>query len=1034
MTSFLLYLFFFLSGACGLIYELIWLRKLTLIFGNTIYATSSVLIAFMGGLALGSFVLGKIADRSKSPLRLYGLLELGIGVSALALLYLLMPLSNAVYVFVFNRYTENNVLLTLLRLGLSVAMLILPTALMGGTLPVVSKYLIRQSQTLGQKVGLLYSLNTFGGVVGAFCTGFYLMRAYGEQVTVYLAIVTNLLIGVLAVYLVSRERIAFDEIPISNGKSLRAEASAQAVAGRRYPDRTIRVVLGVFGIAGFTSLAYEVVWTRALIFFVSSTTYSFTIILVTFLIGIALGSLLIAKVIDRLRNLMAWLAAAEIGIAIFALLTVPLLRNMHVVQLFLLKFLQVSNWSVVSIFLFVTAFMILILPTLLMGAAFPLANRICVSDMPKLGRGVGSVYMANTVGAIIGSFASAFLLLPALGVSGSLLLLAIVNLLLGAGIIALESDFALRKRVYPAWTAGALLIFSLVTIFFYSGKPFFTGIASFKNTDVLLTKDTSSATISVLERKDEVNIWGRNVRLLNINGHNTAHTTFSDIIIHKMLAHLPMLLHPAAKDALVIGFGFGNTCQSFLQYPIDHLDCVELLDVEKETAAFFPEESRGVFADPRFRFFVNDGRNYVLAKETMYDVISINAVDPKFSPTLYTTEFYRLCRERLSENGLIVAWLPLYGMTLTEVKSLVKSFVDVFPHSSLWYNNPEHLLLLGSMQPQSISLTDLFDKFRSQAIRANLAAIHLDNPFAFLSTFMLGEKALQAFSSDAEAHTDDHPIVEFSRVTTAGMSPEIYNALLEKRESVLDLLTPDGKYSFKNARSELQDTENAMTSMLKGLFLYRITAGNASADTASISTATKWMRESIDLAPENKFNLIYFIDWVQQRDLSSIKALLQTAVKEAPRFDKAYVLLGLESAGRGEFRQAITYYDSALAINDRYVAGYFNRGHAFAQSQDWVSASKDFETVVAIEPGHAFAHSSLAQVYYMQGRYEKAVQHALASARLLPRQANSYFNLGMMYEKTGQIAQAISAFEKGLKIVPQDQRAQEKLRQLRKGK
>ena len=179
-----------------------------------------------------------------------------------------------------------------------------------------------------------------------------------------------------------------------------------------------------------------------------------------------------------------------------------------------------------------------------------------------------------------------------------------------------------------------------------------------------------------------MNLWGRNVRYLNINGHNTAHTTFADIVIHKMLAHLPMLLHPNPQKVLVIGFGFGNTNHSFLQYDIKRVDCVELLKEERETAKFFEPENHDILNHPKFAYITDDGRNYILATDRLYDIISINAIDPKFSPMLYTNDFYELCKKRLTTNGLVVAWLPIYGMTPMEVKALIKSFVDVFPHSS----------------------------------------------------------------------------------------------------------------------------------------------------------------------------------------------------------------------------------------------------------------------------------------------------------------------------------------------------------------
>ena len=1034
MIQFLIYLLFFLSGACGLIYEIIWLRKLSIIFGNTTYATSTILAIFMGGLALGSLIFGRYADKAKSALKLYGILELGIGVSAIGVLLFLLPVSDNIYIWAFN---QSPIVLTVIRFLLSIVLLIIPTTLMGGTLPVISKYFIKQTGEFGKKIGGLYALNTFGGIAGSFFTGYFFIRLFGESSTVWIAIILNFLIGLIAVRIGGRQNGHLASNPKKVKTKKRNQAGAlehkkNKVKIRSYSAKTAFIILWLFGFAGFTSLAYEVVWARALVFYVSSTTYSFTIILVTFLFGITIGSLLMSKVVDRIKNLVLVFGFFEMGIALTAILSIPLIKNMDKIQHWIFSFLHSSNWTHLTLLLFLTAFVVLVLPTLFMGAVFPVVS-ICVENLPKLGRGVGSVYMSNTLGAIFGSLLSGFLILPLLGIQTSILLISTINLIVGIFIIFFENNFQrIRIKLFSA-TASAIVLFLIFNILFFTTQTLYSGVVSFKETKILYSKDALTATLSALEKKEEINIWGRNVRFLNINGHNTAHTTYADIIIHKMLAHLPMLLHPNPESALVIGFGFGNTCQSFLDYDIKKVDCVELVKEEQETAKFFIDENKGVFEDSRFQYKINDGRNYVLATKESYDIISINAVDPKFSPFLYTNEFYELCKNRLQKNGSITAWLPISGMTLEEIKSLMKSFVTVFPNSSLWYNNPEHLLLFGTKNNALFNYGKINKKLSNANVKRSLESIRMDNPYTLLSTFFMGNEALTDFCSDSECHSDDLPIVEFSQVPTPDIFPEVYYSLMEKKESVFPFLshvtdtTEDSVFVYE----ELVTYEKAMFSMLKGLYQYRLLGKTNFQDTTLTKQAFKLMWEGIDLAPGNKFNLLFFVDWVHHMDLSASVGYFHRAVEEEPDFAKAWVLLGLERAQNGDIDNALKYYQNAQRINANYISANYNAGIAYAQKEDWDNSLFSFTKVLEIQADNAFAHSNISQVYYMKQNYEKAIEHIEASIKIIPKEAHSYFNLGMMYEKNKQIEEAIEAFENGLELTPNDLRAREKLTQLK---
>ncbi|MFZ5517534.1 MAG: fused MFS/spermidine synthase [Candidatus Zhuqueibacterota bacterium] len=1037
MHPYIIYLLFFFSGATGLIYQLVWARKLALLFGNTTYATSAILTAFMGGLALGSFLIGRYADRIKRPLRLYGKLELGIGAAALAILFLLIPISDAVYVWLFHHIGSSPLVINIFRFILAVFILIIPTTLMGGTLPVISKYFIQKSEEFGRGVGRLYSFNTFGAVIGAFITGYFLIGAFGVRTTLWLAIVLNLIIGAVALWLDGRKPQHVPEKPkkSDSAKSQPAQPTGDKLKISAYSAPQARLMLWLFGLAGFASLAYEVVWTRALIFFISSTTYSFTIILTTFLVGIALGSAIMARPTDHLKRLFFWFGAFELIIAIAAIASVPLLGHLNAIQSYLVQQVQSQNWTQISLLLFLSTFLILIIPTLFMGAVFPIVNRIYVDNLKTVGQGVGKVYTANTIGAILGSFISGFILLPVFGMNGSILALGLINLAIGLVSLFSESAGRQRKRATFLYAGIPVLAFAAILIIGFSTKPLFISGAGFKDTRLLHYKDTAAATVSVLEKKDQVNIWGKNVRYLNVNGHNTAHTTYSDMIIHKLLAHLPVLLTPDPREVLVVGFGFGNTCKSFLEYDfIKKVDCVELVEHEKKTAAFFEDENKGVLQDDRFRFIVSDGRNYILAADATYDIISINSVDPKFSPTLYTEEFYRLVRKRLNANGQLVAWLPIYGMNLDEVRALVKSFIDVFPEAELWYNNPEHLLLVGKKGNYPIDVESLKHRMMKPRIWKSLEEIHLNDPYTFLANFFCGRQMLSKFAGDVQSHSDNHPVVEFSRITSKEMIPEVYRELLNCRETVLLYsMNFDALGETETVRKQILNYEREMKNLMAAFFNYRLFAARPEAQETLVEIIAT-MQKILNEEPANDFALMQYVDLLSHGDMVANQRYFDAAIAIAPNFAKAYVLSGLAHAAKQEWDLALASYQRALAINPAYFTAKNNAGLILIQQQKWAEAEQIYRTLLQENPDDSFAHSTIAQVYYMLENYDAAILHMKIAIETQPEQANLYFNLGRMYHKQGHIPEAIQAMEEGLKISPYDQRAIQFLEELKRMK
>ncbi|MFH1680629.1 MAG: fused MFS/spermidine synthase [Candidatus Eisenbacteria bacterium] len=772
-------LLFVLSGAAGLIYQVVWSRSLTLLFGSTTLAVSTVITAFMAGLAAGSFLFGRVADRARKALPLYAALEIGIAATALlfpVFLELLKPVQLALH-----RTLEGSYLLFPAgRFLLCFAGLFVPTALMGGTLPVLTRFFVKERETFGGDVGILYSLNTFGAMAGCGAAGFFLIPALGIQGVVLLAAGLNVAAAAGALIVSRREKA--HPAP-RREESAPGRATAEAVLGPR-------TVLWLFGAAGFASLAYEVLWTRALLFFLGwFAVYAFTIILTTFLFGIALGSALFPLLFRGGRRLVSAFAAIEIAIGVFAMFSVAVFGGLfEVIRTLEQGFINDNWWR----FIFARAggsFAVMLLPTLLMGLAFPVAAALYSRAGRGYGQTVGNVYAANTVGAILGSLLAGFLLLPLLGVSRSIAAVSIVNLAVG-GLVVLLLARRGDRRLAGALALAAVLVVGGGNLLLSRGRPMILESRHFKNPnremELLYANEGATASLAVLRDEKAGHLE------LNINGESTAYTTYTDMQVHLMLSHLPLLLAEQPERVLVIGFGMGVTCYGAVLYPsVERVDCVELVPKEVETASYFENVNRGVLADPRFRLIIDDGRTFIFSTDETYDLISFNAIHPSHSPALYTSDFYEACRARMTGKGVICAWVPTNSFTERQFRILLKTFLSVFPHSSLWYVNPNHLVLIGTLEPLRLDWSEFLRKTGIPAVREDLARYTMEDPYRLLAFYLMDEHAIDRYTRGVPVNTDDKPYLEYSRELYT--RPEIIDAMLFNRTSVLPYLEiPEG--------------------------------------------------------------------------------------------------------------------------------------------------------------------------------------------------------------------------------------------------
>ncbi|HSG07260.1 MAG TPA: fused MFS/spermidine synthase [Longimicrobiales bacterium] len=798
---------FFLSGACGLVYEVVWMRMLTLVFGATAFATSAILASFFAGLALGSLYFGRVADRSRNPLALYAYLEVGV-----ALFAFLMPLLFAglteVYVAVARKLELGFYPLSLVRLFLSFLILLLPTTLMGGTLPVIVKFLVRRKDRLGISVASLYSVNTFGAVVGTVGAGFFLILLVGVRESAYLAGVVNLIVAGVALALsrsvkledtehtgaspAEAAQVTMGGDPVDKGEASLPEPDLHP--WESLSPALARLALWAVGLSGMCALALEVLWTRSLVYFLDNSTHAFTTMLTAFLLGIALGSAAVARVVDRRIRLLAAFGLVEVLIGFFALLAIPILASstpvLEGMEGVAADSMLLWKWTGLR---FLTSLSVMLVPTVLMGMTVPLVAKIYTLNLARLGTSLGRVYSINTLGGVVGSVLAGFVLVPTLGVHDGIVLVALFSGVIGVTLLLAEPALGGRSGVKGALVAGVVIILGGASWLTRDGMVLTSYKERVDGAEVIFYREGIGSTVKVFRDNN-------GDKLISIDGFPVAGTTLGMFDAQQSLGNLPLLLTnvPQARVHLV-GFGAGGASWEVLQYDVAKVDCVELVPGVIEAAQYLTDVNHDVLNEPRYNLVMGDGRNYALVTDETYDVISIDATSPKMAGngSLYTREFYELVRARLTENGMAVQWLPFHLLSEAEVKMTAKTFMEVFPHTTVWLSPLRHHgLLVGTLQQLQIDFQAMGEKLLRPGVRRELEPMGVSDAFDVLAWFVMGEEALERYVEGARVNTDNHPYLEFSPawsyfVTLRYATRNLY-AFGQARESPHSLLVNTG--------------------------------------------------------------------------------------------------------------------------------------------------------------------------------------------------------------------------------------------------
>ncbi len=754
----LLFTAILVSGASALIYQLIWVRLLGLVFGVSSFAVATVVAVFLLGLGLGSYFFGRWSERARDPLRIYMYVELGIAATSL-LAYLVieaLPVYRYLYEYAYNNLGFYG--LSLARLLLSTLVLLPPVFLIGGTMPLLAKFFVRDSARLGSSFSKIYYLNTLGACAGALLTGFVLVRVFGVIGTFMIAVGGNLVVALI---------IAL---------SKRDTGGAGPATSERAPYSYMLVFLFL---TGFISLGYEMLWVRILSTYGLSTSQAFALILAGFLLGFSVGAWVVARKVDERRDLESWFSAVSIVTAFSGAVVLLLFRQFEALTNLLADATPMSPLTLGLVLAFTVSF----IPAVFMGILFPLGVRTYAHDIDRIGAKAGNTFFSNTLGCVLGSVLTGFVLIPFVGMWNTTLVLINLSLLIAVAFLVRISNPARRQWISLVVVAvvANLLVFADSKTFHaeLKGPDLRTAAEGF---DIIYYEEGLSGTVTAVERGD--------YRGLFVDGQNVSGTDPVLLADSRMLAHVPLLLAEEPSVALTVGYGTGTTSGSMLLHDVE-VHAVEIEQKIIDAAPLFEAVNYTSYADPGLKIVLDDARNYIATTDEEFSVIVTDVTNLKYqrNPYLYTREYFEIMRDALSADGVAAAWLPIGGLSFEDLRILIATFDNVFPHTTAWYFTqfPTHfIILVGTQETTQVNLDELNEKM--SGIKDDLRSLNVDNVYELGSMLLLGESDIDALVDSAPIHTDDRPILEYSDMdlyNQVDVAPNLGRLMEYQREDLL---------------------------------------------------------------------------------------------------------------------------------------------------------------------------------------------------------------------------------------------------------
>lgn len=753
---------FFGSGATALIYEVIWSKYLSQMFGSTIQAQTVVLAVFMGGLALGNNIFGRKADGYRTPVRVYGILEIAIGFYAF-FFNGIYAFADHIFVTVGTTLFEQPALLLCLKILLSIALLLGPTILMGGTLPLLAAWLQKNFNEAGRGSALFYGINSLGAVAGAGLAGFYLVQNWGMVAALQMTAFANMLIGGAA-FVLGRHQTLYEHL----------SAQPTPLAPTPLPAATNKS-LGWAGLivamTGAVSMGLEVLASRSLSLIFGSSLQSFAIVLMAFILGIGLGSAAIAATSlrpgrsEKLLVIVMLAASVWVGLLVFNIEGwVEFYRTARtgIARSSVGYFYNQSLSAVMAIF-------ILGVPAAFIGSALPLLMRVVSQDSDTLGAQIGRLLTWNTLGAVVGVLLTGFIIMPYAGLRNAFVILAL-------GLCAMAAVMTFRQGWRVALVFPGVVAVGLLTVLAFGGegwkhvissgvfrsrerevdKDFMAGRK--KAIDILFYEDAPDATVSVERRI----LPGFTNLALRINGKPDA-SSYGDLCPQLLVGHIPMFARPQSKDVFLLGMGTGISASAVLAHPLDQLILAENCKPVLRAAELFKPWNRDVLKHPKLKIAYEDARTVLKLSPQKFDVIIAEPSNPWTVGvgSVFSLEFYKLAASKLKEGGIMAQWFHVYEIHDDIVGLVLRTFATVFPHFEIWDCNDSDIVMVGSLQPWESSPEAYKEAIMRELPFSDLQRVGINSPTALFARQLASQRTAFAIPGDGPLQQDWMPVLEY---------------------------------------------------------------------------------------------------------------------------------------------------------------------------------------------------------------------------------------------------------------------------------
>ncbi|MDJ0764396.1 MAG: tetratricopeptide repeat protein [Myxococcota bacterium] len=1038
------------SGAAALAYEITWSRMLVIPLGNSSDATTLVLAAFMLGIAAGARLLGGVADRVRSPLKLYAYLEIGLGLYALAMPFVIKAIGSAAFL---SGSLAEYPWIAVARFATCAAVVVIPSLAMGATLPMLVRAVSGGPGTVRHQIGLVYGANTIGAAMGAAATGFVMIPAIGIPLTSYIGVVLSLFAGAIAL-LASRLSLSLSA----------AAGPAEDPPEKAAIDPQIRAgALIAAAASGFVMLGAEVLWARVLTFIFGHDTYAFAVLLAVVLLGLGLGGFLHKKLAGRDPVAVTGVLTGLMGLALLDLFWVAAAITVHIGRdPFALGSLgQFANAIELEFFREILFTPILVLmPSILAGAAFPAAVALYAGTSARTGHRVGTAALVNGIGCGAGALITSFLLVDTVGIQQAFVVLALVAVVASLAVLLLGRRFAPRRTAIIFGAPAALTLAVALIMPAHLPREMLRQAVGSRHQDIVHYEEGHVGTVSVTVNR----INGE--KQLFMNAVNEVTTRLVHNQSFKFLGHLGPLLHPKPRHGLMICLGAGLSAGAALVHPFKRLDVVELSAAMPAAARFFDTENNRVLDDPRLHLHIDDGRHFLAGSSTRYDTVMVDSTHPKAvdSWILYTQEFYALIRNHLTHDGIVVQWVPLHGLSEQELKIIVRTFFSVFPETTLWvnvgfetYGQAAYLKMVGTRDPLVIDYEELAARLQEPRIKTDLAAYGMAAPEELLDAFLAGPGAVGKWTQGLPIQTDNHPIVPYTTAYASGrrMSAPL---LLGVRSSIFPILTRMGQ-SEADIRSRLAIAIDAQGFLLAGmldraadtwpngkkihLFKERAQQGRAYylalakryADAPDklfeigsylgnlgyAEEAKTLYQRALDRAPgDPRIQLNLALAMIDLADTPAARSILATLNQTHSKNALVAYNLGVAFNLDDKPGLARPHLKRAVALDPSLISARLNLAQTFIATGDLKPAEAELRALIAQNRWVAEAWDMLGLVAAARRDWPEAKKLHLHALSLEPYRAATHYNLGITLQELGRLKEAAGAYKAALKIDPAD--------------